>query len=98
MGVGNVTGGIIGYPRAATGGVRDSIDWGISTGGIQGTARGLSASTGGVKDGVNYGLATGGINGSTIGAGTGGIGDLNSLGAGTGGIVEENAPRFRVVQ
>ena len=50
--------------------------------------------------GVNGGsINTGGIQGSAIGAGTGGLADLNSLGAQTGGTKEgDNAPRFRVIQ
>ena len=98
-GVGNASGGINGTTRAGTGGIRDTTDWGIATGGINGTGRGLNAATGGINDGGGaFGRNTGGINGSTIGAGTGGIGDLNSLGAVTGGIREGNAPRFQVVQ
>ena len=95
-GVGNATGGINGAPRAGTGGTRDTTGWGISTGGIVGAGRGLSAAPGGLNDGGTFGRSTGGIIGSAIGAGTGGIGDLNSLGAATGGINEGNAPRFLV--
>ncbi|MGH6839826.1 MAG: hypothetical protein ACREDT_13720 [Methylocella sp.] len=98
LGVGNVTGGINDSPRAGTGGIGDTASFGINTGGITGSGRGLSAGTGGTGDSVNYGRNTGGINGSQIGAGTGGIGDLNSLAAGTGGINEQNAPRFQRVQ
>ena len=97
-GVGNASGGINGTTRAGTGGTQDTTSWGLSTGGINGTGRGLSAATGGINDAGTFGRSTGGINGSTIGAGTGGIGDLNSLGAATGGIREGNAPRFQVVQ
>ena len=97
-GVGNASGGINDTPRAGTGGIRDTTNWGLTTGGINGTGRGLSAATGGLNDGGTFGRNTGGINGSTIGAGTGGIGDLDSLGAVTGGIREGNAPRFQVVQ
>ena len=97
-GVGNASGGINDTPRAGTGGIRDTTSWGLSTGGVNGTGRGLSAATGGVNDGSTFGRSTGGISGSSIGAGTGGRGDLNSLGAGTGGIHEGNAPRFQVVQ
>ena len=93
-GVGNATGGINGAPRAGTGGTRDTTGWGISTGGIVGAGRGLSAAPGGLNDGGTFGRSTGGIIGSAIGAGTGGIGDLNSLGAATGGINEGNAPRI----
>ncbi len=98
-GVGNATGGINGTTRAGTGGVGDTTGWGLATGGINGTGRGLSAATGGIRDsGGAFGRNTGGIIGSSIGAGTGGIGDLNSLGAVTGGIREGNAPRFQFVQ
>jgi hypothetical protein len=97
-GVGNASGGINDTPRAGTGGIRDTTSWGLSTGGITGAGRGLSAATGGLKDGGTFGRSTGGIIGSSIGAGTGGRGDLNSLGAGTGGINEGNAPRFQIVQ
>ena len=98
LGVGNATGGIVGTTRAGTGGLQDNTAWGSSTGGINGVGRGLPVGTGGLNDQVELGLDTGGINGSGIGAGSGGIGDLNSLGAGTGGINEQNAPRFRVGQ
>jgi len=41
------------------------------------------------------GTNTGGVNGSAVGAGTGGLTDLNTLGASTGGINEgNNAPRL----
>ena len=85
-------------PALGTGGLQDNTAWGSSTGGINGVGRGLPVGTGGLNDQVELGLDTGGINGSGIGAGSGGIGDLNSLGAGTGGINEQNAPRFRVGQ
>ncbi|MGH6822652.1 MAG: hypothetical protein ACREC4_04040, partial [Methylocella sp.] len=98
LGVGNVTGGINGSPRAGTGGIEDASGWGIDTGGIAGSGRGLSAATGGLKDAGSFGRNTGGLNGSQIGAGTGGLADQNSLGAGTGGINEHNAPRFQTVQ
>jgi hypothetical protein len=98
LGVGNVTGGINDSPRAGTGGIGDATGWGIGTGGIAGSGRGLSAGTGGRADQGTFGRNTGGLNGSQIGAGTGGIGDLNSLAAGTGGIGEHNAPRFQTVQ
>lgn len=97
FGVGNVTGGIRGSPRAGTGGIEDARSWGIGTGGITGSGR-RSAGTGGSKDQLTMGWNTGGLNGSRIGAGSGGIGDLNSLGLGTGGIDERNAQRFQTVR
>ena len=50
-GVGNATGGINGTPAPGTGGTQDTTTWGLSTGGITGTGRGLSAATGGLNDG-----------------------------------------------
>jgi hypothetical protein len=102
-GVGNVTGGINDAPRAGTGGIRDTVSFGSSTGGIQGTGVGLDAGIGGTGDQGSYGRNTGGIAGVStgfggLGAGTGGIRDQNSLGAVTGGIGEENAPRFAVTR
>jgi hypothetical protein len=96
LGAGNATGGIFDATRAGTGGLHDTTAWGILTGGIHGSGRGLQAGTGGISDRVELGLDTGGIIGDGIGAGSGGLGDLNSLGAGTGGIKEQTAPRFRV--
>jgi hypothetical protein len=104
LGVGNATGGSMGAPRAASGGVGDRLTLGSSTGGIRGTGRALNAATGGVNDTANAnGRNTGGILGSLTGAGglgvgTGGIGDADSLGATTGGFGEQTAPRFQVVQ
>jgi len=98
LGVGNATGGISGATRAGSGGIRDLGSFGSTTGGVQGTGRGIQAATGGIADPGNLGENTGGINGSRIGAGTGGIADLNSLGATTGGLGEQNAPRFPVAR
>jgi hypothetical protein len=101
-GAGNATGGITGFPRAGTGGVLDGTTFGIATGGLQASGRGLQAGTGGVQDqaGAHNGRSTGGIVGSltglfALGAGTGGIADQDSLGANTGGLGEETAPRFQ---
>jgi hypothetical protein len=101
-GAGNATGGTAGFARAGTGGVNDGLTFGIATGGLQATARGLQAGTGGVQDqaGANYGRSTGGVVGSLTGAfalgvGTGGVADQNSLGANTGGLGEDTAPRFQ---
>lgn len=94
LGIGNATGGIVDAPRAGTGGINDTVAWGVNTGGIVGSGRGLDAATGGIQDQVSFGQDTGGISGSRIGSGVGGVGDLNSLGAGTGGIKENNAQRF----
>lgn len=82
-----MTGGINAAPRAGTGGVGDGTNLGITTGGITGSGRGLSAAAGGIGDRSNFGRTTGGLNGSQSGARTGGRGDLD-LGAGTGGIRE----------
>jgi hypothetical protein len=98
LGVGNSTGGINGTPRPGTGGILDSRSWGLRTGGILGAGCSLDAGTGGIRDNVRYGQDVGGISGSIIGAGSGGIADLNSLGAGTGGMNGPNAIRFRFVQ
>lgn len=95
-GIGNATGGTKDAARAGTGGLLDTTAWGISTGGIIGTGRGLDAKAGGINESAWYGMDTGGINGSVIGSGVGGLNDLNSLGYGTGGINEQNAPRFRM--
>jgi hypothetical protein len=54
-------GGINGTPRAGTGGTQDTTTWGLSTGGITGTGRGLSAATGGLNEGGTFGRNTGGI-------------------------------------
>jgi hypothetical protein len=101
-GAGNATGGILGSPRAGTGGVADQFSFGIATGGTQGTGRAINAGTGGVLDqaGANDGRSTGGVLGSLTGAGglgvgTGGVADQTSLGANTGGLGEETAPRFQ---
>jgi hypothetical protein len=94
LGTGNATGGINGATRAGSGGINDLSTFGSGTGGIQGEGRGNQAPAGGIADAGSLGENTGGLSGSRIGAGTGGIGDLNSLGAATGGFGEQNAPRF----
>jgi len=101
-GVGNATGGILGSPRAGTGGIADQLSFGIAAGGLQGTGRAINAGSGGVADqaGANDGRATGGVLGSLtgfggLGVGTGGDADQTSLGANTGGLGEETAPRFQ---
>lgn len=99
QGMGNAVGGINNTAiGVGTGGMGDVTSWGSNTGGIIGSGRAQDAGAGGIKDtaGNQYGLNTGGINGSNIGAGTGGISDLNSLGAQTGGTRENNAPRLSV--
>jgi hypothetical protein len=83
-------GGINGTPRAGTGGTQDTTTWGLSTGGIAGTGRGLSAATGGLNDGGTFGRNTGGIHWQRNWGG--GNGDLNSLGATTGGIKRTKIP------
>jgi hypothetical protein len=89
---GNVTGGIDGSTRSGTGGLQDMSTFGARTGGIVGSGSGQSAFTGGIRDQATYGRNTGGISGTQLGAGTGGIGNLNSLGTETGGINEAGLP------
>lgn len=99
LGVGNVTGGTqAGALGVGSGGVADNYSWGSTTGGLSGDGRGLVVGAGGLNDRVNAGINTGGVNGSAVGAGTGGIADLNGYGSGTGGYNEFNAVRYRVGQ
>ena len=97
LGMGNAVGGIRDTALGAgTGGLTLSLR--SNTGGVTGAGGGSSSQTGGIKDNQG-GINTGGVNGSAIGAGVGGIYDLNTLAASTGGTKEgNNAPRYRVVQ
>ncbi|MGO9674139.1 MAG: hypothetical protein ACLPSF_08240 [Methylocella sp.] len=100
LGMGNAIGGLRDTAIGSGVGGRDDLtSFGTGTGGVIGAGTGLNAPSGGIKDAFNQGIATGGVQSSAIGAGVGGLNDLNSFGASTGGAKEgDNAPRYRVVQ
>ncbi len=100
LGMGNAVGGFRDTATGAgAGGLGDRATLGSNTGGIAGVGLGINAPTGGIHDAFNQGILTGGVQGTAIGAGVGGLSDLNALGASTGGTKEgDNAPRYRVVQ